>query len=187
MFTMLDTEANLVERLRNGEDSAYRMLFDRYYNIMYAVAYKYVADNYQARMLVGDIVFRIWEQREALEIRSSLKDYLVVSVKNACINYLNAEKRLSRLDDYLETVEGSTLADDDDTPLEVVEFEELQSKLTGAVASLPPECREVFRLSRMEELPHIEIAARLNISVNTVRYHIKNALSKLREELKEYV
>ncbi|MDR2472562.1 MAG: RNA polymerase sigma-70 factor [Tannerella sp.] len=183
---MLDTEANFIERLRNGEDSAYRMLFDRYYNIMYAVAYKYVADNYQARMLVSDVVFRIWEQREALDIRSSLRDYLVVSVKNMSINYLNMEKRLHRLDDYLETVEGSTLADDD-TPLEVVEFEELQSKLTGAVSSLPPECREVFRLSRMEELPHTKIAARLNISVNTVRYHIKNALSKLRKELRDYI
>ena len=55
------------------------------------------------------------------------------------------------------------------------------------INSLSPECRQVFRMSRFDNMKYEEIASTLNISVNTVKYHMKNALMKLRAELKDYV
>ena len=52
---------------------------------------------------------------------------------------------------------------------------------------MPEECRKVFLLSRYGDKSYAEIADELNISVNTVKYHIKKALSLLREELKDYI
>jgi len=53
--------------------------------------------------------------------------------------------------------------------------------------TLPPQCRKVFELSRMEQLSYSEIASQLNISTNTVENHISKALKLLRIELKEFL
>jgi RNA polymerase sigma-70 factor (ECF subfamily) len=72
-------------------------------------------------------------------------------------------------------------------PLAQLITSELEDALGKAVEALPPECREVFRLSRVEELTYEEIAERLHISVNTVKYHIKHALLSLRTQFKKYL
>jgi RNA polymerase sigma-70 factor (ECF subfamily) len=64
---------------------------------------------------------------------------------------------------------------------------EIETLVTNAINSLPERCREIFVLSRLEGLRHKEIAARLNISTNTVEGQINIALKKLRAELKDYI
>ena len=53
--------------------------------------------------------------------------------------------------------------------------------------SLPEECRRVFKKSRFEQKKYEEIAEELNISVNTVKYHIKNALAYINSHLSDYL
>ncbi len=72
-------------------------------------------------------------------------------------------------------------------PLESLLEQELENKINEVINSLSPECRQVFRMSRFDNMKYEEIASMLNISVNTVKYHMKNALMKLRAELKDYV
>jgi len=75
----------------------------------------------------------------------------------------------------------------DEYPLGRLMEKELMAKVQEEIERLPKETRQVFILSRLEELKHDEIAARLGISVNTVKYHIKQALSILRDRLKDYL
>lgn len=66
-------------------------------------------------------------------------------------------------------------------------MEELEAMIIDKIASLPEECQKVFHLSRFENKSYAEIAEELCISINTVKYHIKNALSTLRRELEPYL
>lgn len=66
-------------------------------------------------------------------------------------------------------------------------MEELEAMISEKIALLPEECQKVFYLSRYENKSYAEIAEELNISINTVKYHIKNALSTLRKELGPYL
>jgi RNA polymerase sigma-70 factor (ECF subfamily) len=68
-----------------------------------------------------------------------------------------------------------------------IQFEELRNKIEKAIASLPEEVGETFRLSRFEELSYKEIAEKQNISIKTVEARISKALRILRIELKDFL
>lgn len=70
---------------------------------------------------------------------------------------------------------------------EFLDFQELEQVLRDSMEQLPPRCREVFRLSRYENLTNKEIAARMNISAKTVEVQITKALSILRATLNKAV
>lgn len=164
-------------------------MFDTCYYPLFCVASQYVHDEFTADTIVGDLFFRIWEQREALQIETTLQAYLVRAIRNRCLNYLRQtflEKEIS-LDVYRESPEavlqGMFLSDD--YPLGRLIEKEFDGQLKEAVRQLPPETQKVFRLSRYSELSYPEIARRTGLSVNTVKYHIKQALALLRERLKD--
>lgn len=71
--------------------------------------------------------------------------------------------------------------------IEQIVSSELEKKIEEIIQSMPEECKKVFLLSRYGNKSYAEIANELNISVNTVKYHIKKALSLFREELKDYL
>ncbi len=75
----------------------------------------------------------------------------------------------------------------DTYPLGVLLERELEEQITASISKLPKECRVVFQKSRFEEKRYEEIACELGISVNTVKYHIKRALSLLKLDLGKYL
>ena len=184
------TENNIIESLKSGEEQAFRYIYDKYYGYLCAVAKGYLSDNDAAETVVGDVIYNIWEIRKNLNIHTSLRSYLIRSVKNRSINYLQQEyiaKEISinSLQDYTEI--ESFYFIEEEHPLEKMLETELEKTIKSAIHTLPDECRTAFILSRYHDMKYEEIASQMNISVNTVKYHIKNALSKLRTELKDYL
>lgn len=131
--------------------------------------------------------FHLWENRKTIDIQISLNAYLIRMVRNFSLNYLqkNYVGREVSLNDMDMT--SPLLFLSDEYPLGRLMEKELMAKVQEEIERLPKETRQVFILSRLEELKHDEIAARLGISVNTVKYHIKQALSILRDRLKDYL
>ena len=176
------TENNIIESLKSGEEQAFRYIYDKYYGYLCAIAKGYLSDNDAAETVVGDVIYNIWEIRKNLNIHTSLRSYLIRSVKNRSINYLQQEyiaKEISinSLQDYTE-IESFYF---------IEEEHPFEKTIKSAIHTLPDECRTAFILSRYHDMKYEEIASQMNISVNTVKYHIKNALSKLRTELKDYL
>ena len=64
---------------------------------------------------------------------------------------------------------------------------ELADKINMSINSLPMQTRKVFELKREQNFSYEEIAMQLHISINTVRFHIKTAMRKLRVELGDYL
>lgn len=184
------TDENIIDYLQKGEEDAFRYIYDKYYGYLCAVAKGYLCDNDMAETVVEDVIYNIWEIREKLNIHTSLHSYLIRSVKNRAINYLQQEyiaKEVSvnSLQDYTDI--ESFYFIEEEHPLEKILETELESAIATAIDNLSEECRKAFVMSRYHDMKYEEIAAQMGISVNTVKYHIKNALSRLRIDLKDYL
>ncbi len=184
-------ETELIDGLRSGESKAYRTLFDNYYHLLFRIACQYVRDDTVADTIVGDVLSHIWETRTSLHITSSLQAYLVCCVRNYALNYqkkIFADREIS-LDDYEEYPEAilQGLFLSDEYPLGHLLEKELSEQILREIDKLPRETRQVFICSRIEELGYDEIADKVGISVNTVKYHIKQALATLRSRMKGYL
>lgn len=180
-------EEQIIEGVKEGDDSAFRHLYDIYYHRLFCIARQYLQDEFLAETIVSDVFFHLWETRKTLDIRISLNAYLIRMVRNFSLNYLQknyVEKEVS-----LNGIDLSSplLFLSEDYPLGRLMEKELIEKVHEEINRLPKETRQVFILSRLEELKHEEIATQLGVSVNTVKYHIKQALSILRARLKDYI
>ena len=184
------TEQDIVSQLKHGNEKAFRYLFDNHYTLLCHIAVEFLKDDFLAETMVGDVIFHIWEKHETLDIQTSLRAYLVQSVRNHCINYLRQEyvvkeTRFAKGDDLIQADELMPVSEI--YPLAILFEKELEQEIKRSIAGLPDECRVVFEKSRFENMKYQEIATILNISVNTVKYHIKNALSKLNTDLSKYL
>ena len=184
------TDNNVMIYLREGNEYAFRFIFDKYYDFLCMVADSYLRDEYISETIVGDIIYNLWEIKDNIDIKYSLRSYLVRSVKNRCINYLQLEyiQREISINQYEDKAAIEELFFiENKHPLESLLEQELENKINSIINELSPECRAVFKMSRFDGMKYEEIASELNLSVNTVKYHMKNALGKLRLELKDYI
>lgn len=187
---MEHTETLIVEQLKTGNEDAYQYIYDRHYALLCHVANGYVKDQFLAETIVGDTIFHLWEIREMLEISVSIRSYLLRAVRNRCINYLNSEweKREIAFSSLMpDEITDDKMTISDSHPLGTLLERELEEEIYKAIDKLPNECRRVFDKSRFEGKSYEEISQELGISVNTVKYHIKNALASLQTNLSKYL
>lgn len=187
---MENTETLIVEQLKAGNENAYRYLYDHHYALLCHVANGYLKDQFLSETIVGDTIFHLWEIRETLDISVSIRSYLLRAVRNRCINYLNSEREKREI--AFSALMPDEMTDDkiilsDSYPLGTLLERELENEIYKAIDKLPDECRRVFAKSRFEGKSYEEISQELGISVNTVKYHIKNALSLLQKRLDNYL
>ncbi len=183
------SEKEILKGLKSGEEDAYRRIFQAWYEPLCTYAAGLVRDRFHAENIVDDAIFHLWEVRETVEIQTSLKGYLFSAVRNRSLNYLASSVRKKYKDisddEYKLVMDSLTAISKDDIYGKLFE-DELKKCLMKELDGLSPECRKVFEKSRFDGLTYNEIANELGISVNTVKYHIKNALSVLRNGLGKY-
>lgn len=176
------SEKILIDRFIQGDETAFELLFRHYYPGLVIFASQITLDRAEAEEIVQDFFFRMWKNRERIKETSTLKSYVFTSVRNRGINFLVSKNHEARKIDELKRVMSTNLTYQPD----VFVNSELQEKLKRAFEKLPPRTKEIFILSRFNELKNDEIAEKLNLSKRTVELQISNALKILRQELKEY-
>lgn len=181
---IFDTDRHLVELIVKGDYHSFQILYETYYSGLCAVAKGMVKSEETAHDLVSDIFVRIWERPEDYLHVQSLKPYLIRSVRNTCLNYLNRMARQKGLMDREEADKILKLipAGDPDPHGKLI-ADELEDNLNHAINSLPPECARVFMMSRKEYLSNQEIAEKLNISEHTVKAQLYKAVIRIRAYL----
>lgn len=187
---MEHTDTLIVEQLKLGNEEAYRYIYAHHYALLCHIANDYVKDPFLAETIVGDTIFHLWEIRATLEISVSIRSYLVRAVRNRCINYINSEherREVSFSALLTDEISGDEVVLTDSHPLGILLERELEEEIYRAIDKLPNECRRVFDKSRFEGKSYEEIAQDLGISINTVKYHIKNALAILQKNLDKYL
>ncbi|MBB4036801.1 RNA polymerase sigma-70 factor (ECF subfamily) [Dysgonomonas hofstadii] len=181
------TENEIIKGLKSGDEDAYKYLYDSHYGALCLYAAQYVKDSFIAETIVGDVIFNIWQKREELNINYSLRSYLAKSVKNQCLNYFVRQNRLEEIKSELKTemkLNEAYYEGEYTYPLSRIIEEELDLKLQDSLNKLPELTRKIFELSRFSDMKYQEIAKITGLSVDSIKYHIKSALAKLRDDLK---
>jgi RNA polymerase sigma-70 factor (ECF subfamily) len=157
-------------------------LFRTYYGELCNYAYRFFRDKDTAEEIVQDLFYKLWEKKETLVIRSSVRSYLYRSVYNntmMLIREKNTRKTTNTLPENSAMIPGSE-------PDEQMQTSELDQVVEKTLSSMPEKVRRIFEMSRFEGLKYKEIAERLLISIKTVEANMGKALKLFRENLKEY-
>jgi len=179
-----EADRDTLGRLARGEAGAFAALFRRYYDALCSFAQGLVESADDAEEVVSEVFARLWETRERLDVRVSLKSYLYAATRNVALNFLRRlgteERTLGRASQVGALPGVLSPADDEASD---VQTRELREAVDAAIASLPPRRREIFLLHRLHGLTYAEIAAALDITPKTVENHIGLALKDLRNSL----
>ncbi len=126
--------------------------------------------------VVQEVFVKIWQKRDELEFGEQLKAYLFRAVRNQALNRINR----NRLDTVSLDERMVMLAEENEGEIEEGKRQKL-AQVYREMDKLPPNCKEIFVMSRLEGLSHKEIAAILDISTKTVENQIGIALRKIRK------
>lgn len=173
---------DLLRRLRKDDPAAYKFIFKNYYDWLCNYVYSLCQDRALSEDLVQDTMIKFWEKRKEIAISTSLKSYLFRACHNQFLLHLRQEKIKV---DFLDTIHWDILAQvrDEQTVSQTSNLE----RLHALIAKLPPRCREVFILNKLERRKYREIAEDLNISIKTVENHMSKALNFLRENATSFM
>ena len=170
------TEDQLLRLLHQDDREAFTEIYNRYWEQMSLYVLKVIGSPEDARDIVQEVFVSVWKRRSEINICSSLKAYLLKSVMNLSLRFI---EKNNKKHDFLRSL-ALYCQDLDLSTTNTLEFEELQSGVSGVVAKLPPKMQEVYVLSRDGNLSHKEIAHRLGISETTVKKQVSNALKLIR-------
>ncbi|SNR47784.1 RNA polymerase sigma-70 factor [Flavobacterium sp. ov086] len=179
------TDEELVELLKQGKDKAFDELYFRYRDLLVRFVYIRMKSIPVSEEIVQEVFTTIWERRKTLVIQKKFSAYIYTSVRYVTLDYIKSH---TVTDQYIKevidrnTVEFSSTNATEDS----IYYEELQEAVDKATLLLPKKSKEVFILSRIKHYTNKEIAEELNVSHETVKYHIAYALKFMRSYLGEF-
>jgi RNA polymerase sigma-70 factor (family 1) len=176
---MTETDPSLVVLIRQGNERAFEKVYHAYHRIIYTYAMKFTRSVEASEEVTHDIFLKLWQFRENIDTSCSFKNLLFTISKNQLLNCQRHDKYIASLayQHPFESVISRNAGEDR------ILAEELQRAFEKAINQLPPQCKLIFNMSRLENKSYDEIARELYISRNTVRLQIIKSLKLLREKL----
>lgn len=172
------SDEELTALLKQGDQIAFTEIYNRYWAEMYYHTFRMLKDEDSAKDVVQDVFSTLWLKSSALNANMKLSGHLYISVRNKVLN-LVAQNKVRN--DYLSSVAAFITQSVNDSLLfderEIIEIVEAEIK------NLPPRMREIFELSRKDNLSHKEIAEKLNLSDQTVKKQVHNALKIIKNKI----
>lgn len=174
----IDTET--LQSLQEGDWGSFERIYDNYWSKLYLSAYSILRDKQACEDIVQDVLVQLWLKRGSAQI-DSLQAYLHSAVRYQVFKVVKSGKTTLSLPDEILLTSERTEAED------LLAAQDLNQLLDKHIARLPEKCREVFILSRKNNMSIAEIADMLHISTKTVENHITNALGRLRISMGEFL
>jgi len=174
-------DIELIERIRQDDRLAFRMLFDRHYEFLLQAVMNITKDRNLSKDVGQEVFLELWKKRQSIQIKSSVKSYLHRSMINRTLNLIKSRKLKYQEPESLPETPST------DNLHQKLEVKQLQQLINEAIDDLPERCRMIFTLCRLEGLSHKEIAQKLDISTKTVENQMTKALKILRKVVQPYV
>lgn len=164
-------------------DKTYSLLFEelflKHYKALHFHIYTIVRNEEVTEDIIQDIFLELWNRKEKIDFSFPIRGYLIRCATNLSLNHIGSLNYLSRAELPIEVEFNDMLWNQEDE----YSCRELAELLNRSVNTLPPQCKEVFQLSRKKNLTNKEISSRLNINIKTVEKHITKALKIIRGHL----
>ena len=157
-------------------NNQFEKLYKRFQPSLINYAYYLTRSSEDSVELVNDVFLSVWNKKNRLKLDSNLKTYLYTAVKNRSINYIKKNKLVTVFDEKLDTLS------DFETDHSLLEKEQ-DIIIQQIMNDLPSKCKQVFAMSRIDQLSNKEIASLLDISIKTVEAQITKALKIFRKKL----
>jgi RNA polymerase sigma-19 factor, ECF subfamily len=165
-------------------DESFKCLFDNYKNRLYGYVLAITHSHYTAEEITQEIFIKLWLRRDILYQVENLDGYIFTIARNKTLNHLRKAAYDVRL--LKELQERALSADVSNNVEERALVSEYDRLLQDALAHLSPQRRRVYLLSRQRGLDHAEIANQLQLSRNTVKNHMVEALRFIRHYFVEH-
>ena len=175
------SETEIIRRIRQGDKGQFESLFRSSYVSLVRYAKTIIKDHDTAEEIVQDLFVRLWQDRQKLKIESSLNGYLFRAVHNRCLHWLDHSRVVEKHAREMSEREAEKTA----SPVEIIQYNELQLKIAKVIERLPERCGRIFCMNRFEGFKYTEIAEKLSVSVKTVEANMGRALKEFRKALKE--
>ena len=175
------SDRELIEVMRSGDERGLTSLYRRYSKMLFVVAAKRLGSPEDAEEIVLDVFYNLWRNRETFELQhENLRGYMTIAVANQVLKALQKKQLVKKnLEEHLTTLDIKSSSAE-----AIMITKEIQQRLEATINQLPEQCRLVFKLHHDANLSRKEIAKKLNISENTVKYHLKRANQDVRNTLK---
>ena len=171
----MNSEKELVELLKKGDESAFTELINKYNRRLFAYAVSLSGDYSLAKDIVQDVFLKTYEYRKRLNPEFSIEGFLYRSVYNQFINVYHKNKSLLKVHDEYVRFLNQIIDESKDS-----EFDKLIKIVNESINNLPKRCKEIFVLSKKEGYTNLEISEILNISIKTVEAQITIAFKSIR-------
>lgn len=175
------TDESLIERLRQGDESALTELYTKFWQYLYIASYNVLRNKELCEDIVQEVFLSVWNRRMKLKIKVSLKSYLYACTRYQVFAQLRKNKKMLQVD-LFNNIDQRVQYNSPEAEAEVI-YKELVQQINSVVETLPAKCKKVYILSRNEQLTHLEISNRLHISTKTVENHITKALQILKKSM----
>jgi len=176
----------LLEKLRQGDEIAFEVIFNRTKGKLMGFLTKVLPVGEDADSIIQEIYLKIWSSRKSIESNRSFETYLFAIARNMVVDVMRKrfqkQKYLEELCNQLKE-EGNDCLDGH----QILQYSELEKKIYGFIEQLPEQRQIIFKLNRIEGLTYKEIAKKLDISENTVDSQMRSALNFLRNEMKSFL
>lgn len=174
-------EETLLQEIAAGNEQAFNVLFNRHWDHLYNYMMRITKSHHVAEEIVVDVFLKIWTGRELVPHIQNMDAFLSKVAYNKAMNFFQLSARSKRLQKVIsQSMEQSPEAYPADQKL--LDSESLNT-MQLTIQKLSPRRRKIFTLSREQGLTHEQIASELNLSLQTVKNTMSDALSALRSML----
>ena len=168
----------ILEELNGDDTLAFRKVYLNYWEKLYIYAYNILGNQKICEDLIQELFLSFWKNRDKVEI-VNLKAYLYQSLRFQIFKYFRDNKTtLLNVEKFEQVLKTNSIE-------ESLDLNDLEASIHKHLNELPKRCREIFYLSRFENLSHKEIAEKFDISSRTVKNQITTALKYLRTQIKD--
>ena len=168
------SDAEIIARIFSGDECAMALLYDRYSNIVYAVALRVLSDGSAAEDILQDVFMQLWRTPQAFNAsRGSLATWLAVIARNRAIDQLRKKRP------EVEAVE--TVISVDPELESAADRCQAIEKVRAVLAGMPGEQRAALEMAFFEGLTHAEIAGKTGQPLGTVKTRIRSGLLAVRK------
>lgn len=171
-------DGDLLQLIRQDDTAAFESIYDKYWQALYLKACQRV-DKDEAKDMVQEVMISLWRRRQEISVKQEgdLGRYLFTAIRYRVISHYAFTATEIKRAGFFDTFENQIAPD-------ALEAKELQARIEAEIGRLPARMQQIFRLSREDDHTIADIAQMLQLSEQTVKNQLTDALKRLRTSLK---